>query len=182
MNIGLTQRVLYHNNIAYDSIEHNWFNHLTGHTLFFVSNIPTQDFKEIAKSIDLLIITGGDDSIKRRVTETKLASEMLKQNKPVLGVCHGCFFLADLLGSTISEIDNHHNTEHTILYNNEEILVNSYHTLNIKKLHSTATPLATDMDGNVEAWIDGNLAGVVWHPERSEDFWLPIEINNLIKV
>jgi hypothetical protein len=32
----------------------------------------------------------------------------------------------------------------------------------------------------VEAWIDGKLAGVVWHPERMDNPWLPDEIHNLL--
>jgi hypothetical protein len=32
----------------------------------------------------------------------------------------------------------------------------------------------------VEAWIDGPLAGVVWHPERMNQPWLPDEIEDLL--
>jgi gamma-glutamyl-gamma-aminobutyrate hydrolase PuuD len=60
------------------------------------------------------------------------------------------------------------------------ITVNSYHTLAIKQLHKTGTTLATDQAGNCEAWIDGNVAGIVWHPERMKEPWVPDEIKNLI--
>lgn len=179
MLIGLTQRVLFNNGISYDSIEHGWYKHLENHTLYFIPNTQKQNFEEISNKLDLLIITGGDDLALRRVVETKLATEMLKRQKPILGVCHGCFFLADLLGSQINEIENHHNVEHNVMYKNTYKTVNSYHSLCISKIHDSGTVLATDDNDNVEAWIDGTISGVVWHPERSNDFWLPNEITNL---
>lgn len=182
MNIGLTQRVLYHNNRAYDSTEHGWYSYLKGHTLFFVANRLDQDFTSLADALDCLIITGGDDSAIRRTTELKLASQMLIQQKPILGVCHGCFLLQDILGGTIGDIDNHHDTEHSIIYNDTKINVNSYHTLSIKKLHTKGNALVTDEDNNIEAWVDNNVAGVVWHPERMETPWLPKEITKLLGI
>ena len=38
-----------------------------------------------------------------------------------------------------------------------------------------------DEYGYVEAWVKGNVAAVVWHPERMNEPWLPSEINNLLK-
>ena len=180
MNIGLTQRVLFHNKKAYDSIEHGWYRFLKEHTLFFLPNRLDQDFAELANTLDCLIITGGDDSALRRTTELKLATEMMKQQKPIIGVCHGCFLLQDVLGGDIVDIDNHHNTEHIVIYNDKKFTVNSYHVLSIKKLHSSGKVLAVDEDNNIEAWIDNNIAGVVWHPERMETPWLPTEIEELL--
>lgn len=182
MNIGLTQRVLFHNNKAYDSLEHGWYRFLKGHTLFFVSNRLDQDFTELANTLDCLIITGGDDSAIRRTTELKLATKMMALQKPILGVCHGCFLLQDVLGGTIADIKEHHNTEHDVFYNDKKYNVNSYHALSIKQLHSNGKVLVTDKDNNIEAWIDNNIAGVVWHPERMETPWLPIEITNLLGI
>jgi gamma-glutamyl-gamma-aminobutyrate hydrolase PuuD len=178
MNIGLTQRVLVHNQQAYDSIDQAWYRYLKGHTLSFIPNRTDQDFEQLADTLDCLIITGGDDSPLRRVTELKIATEMMKQQKPILGVCHGSFLLQDVLGGTIKSINNHYNTEHTVYYNNQEFTVNSYHMLSIKS--ACGNTVVIDNDGNTEAWIDRNIAGVVWHPERMEHPWLPTEINNLI--
>jgi gamma-glutamyl-gamma-aminobutyrate hydrolase PuuD len=178
MNIGLTQRVLVHNKQAYDSTDQAWYRYLEGHTLSFIPNRTNQDFKHVADTLDCLIITGGDDSPLRRVAELKIATEMMKQQKPILGVCHGSFLLQDVLGGTIESIDNHYNTEHTVYYNDQEFTVNSYHMLSIKS--ACGNTVVIDNDGNTEAWIDGNIAGVVWHPERMEHPWLPTEINNLI--
>ena len=179
MNIGLTQRVLYHNNRAYDSTEYGWYSYLKDHTLFFVANRLDQDFTSLADTLDCLIITGGDDSDIRRTTELKLATEMMKLNKPIIGICHGCFLLQDVLGGKIEEIDNHHNTNHKVIYQGKKYKVNSYHSLCLKEL-GVGEVLATDEDGNIEAWINNNIAGVVWHPERMDTPWLPPEIENLI--
>lgn len=106
----------------------------------------------------------------------------MQRNKPVLGVCHGAFLLTDLLGGVIGDVGNHSDTDHDIYYFGDARTVNSYHSLAITKLHATATALAVDSDNNCEAWIDGNIAGVVWHPERMSDPWLPDEIKHLTKI
>jgi len=181
LKIALSQRIIKFRGRAYDSIEHGWYSYLKEHTLFFVPNRLDQDFKAIADEVDCFIITGGDDRLIRRTTELKLATQMMLQNKPILGVCHGCFLLTDTLGGTVLKKSGHSGgVNHTVRYRDQDIMVNSYHGLNIKLPQTSATVLARDSDGDCEAWIDGNVAGVVWHPERTEDHWMPDEINNLI--
>lgn len=140
-----------------------------------------QDFVEMSDNLDCLIITGGDDSAIRRTTELKIAGLMMMQFKPIIGVCHGAFLLTDVLGGTVSPCEGHMDTEHNIEYFDQRISVNSYHTQAISKLHSSGKVLATDEQGNCEAFIDRNLAGIVWHPERSAEPWLPSEIENILK-
>jgi len=182
LRIGLTQRVLYHKGRAYDSIEHGWYSYLREHTLVFIPNRQDQDFKKLATNIDALVITGGDDSAIRRLTELKIATEVMKQRKPIIGVCHGCFLLTEEMEGVVGTIEGHSDTLHEINYFGEQRIVNSFHNLRIMKPHNEATVLATDEDGNCEAWIDSKLtiAGVVWHPERMLTPWLPDEINQLI--
>lgn len=182
MNIGLSQRVLYHKGRAYDSLEHGWYHFLKDHTLYFIPNRLDQDFEQLAFDLDCLIITGGDDSSIRRATEFKIASAMMKEIKPILGVCHGAFLLTDVLGGEIIQCEGHMDTEHVVNYRGEHIMVNSHHGQTINKLHSTATCLVTDELGACEAWIDKNMAGIVWHPERMKTPFLPEEIKNLIKL
>jgi len=180
MNIGLTQRIFYHKQRAYDSLEHGWYSFLEEHTLSPIANNIKQDFISIADSLDLLIITGGNDPAVRRITETKLAAEMMKQHKPVLGICHGAFLLTTLLGGKIDDCSYHMDTEHLITTNDgTSYAVNSYHDYQISKLHNSATVIAQDIDGNCEAWIDGTLAGIVWHPERMTNPFIPNEIKKL---
>jgi gamma-glutamyl-gamma-aminobutyrate hydrolase PuuD len=181
MKIGLTQRILYHKNRAYDSIEHGWYYYLEKHDLHFIQNKGDQDFQQLANKLDALIITGGDDSTVRRATELTLARHMMQQQKPIIGICHGCFLLTDILGGTVSSVDTHMDSSHSIYYFGDEYLVNSYHTQRIEIPHKSATILAVDPEGNCEAWIDKNLAGIVWHPERMQNPWIPEEIENLLK-
>lgn len=178
MNIGLTQRIFFHKGRAYDSIEHGWYRYLSNHTLSFIPNDPKQDFDQLAKHLDCVIITGGDDSALRRVVELRTATAMMKLAKPILGVCHGAFMLTDILGGSLREDPQHMDTDHDIWYNHTPISVNSFHTNVINMTHSAATTVATDSDGNVEAWVDGNISAVVWHPERQIDPWLPTEIQS----
>ena len=179
MNIGLTQRILSYNDISYDSIEHGWYTFLNKHELTFVSNRLDQEFDAMANQLDALIITGGDDSPLRRVVETKLAAQMLAKQKPIIGICHGCFLLTTLLGGEVGEIENHHGVDHAVTYNGQEYTVNSYHSLCVNKPPPSAISLAQDGDC-CEAWIDGKIAGVVWHPERMMNPWLPPEIESLL--
>lgn len=181
MNIGLSQRVLYHKGRAYDSLEHGWYQFLNGHTLHPLPNRLDQEFEQLAFNLDCLIITGGDDSSIRRATEFKIASAMMKQSKPILGVCHGAFLLTDSLGGEVIQCEGHMDTNHVVAYRGENIMVNSHHGQTINKLHSSATCLATDELGACEAWIDNNMAGIVWHPERMEIPFLPEEIKTLMR-
>lgn len=180
MKIGLSQRVLYHKGRAYDAIEQGWYSYLQDHTLTVVPNRSDQNFKKLAEEIDMLIVTGGDDSVVRRNTELKLAVEVMLLRKPILGICHGAFLMTDILGGHVDQIDGHTDTEHDVLYFGKVRQVNSYHNLCIQSPHRTATVLATDGQGHCEAWIDRNLAGVVWHPERMAEPWMPDEINDLL--
>ena len=180
MNIGLSQRVLLHKNRAYDALEHGWYSYLKAHTLFPIANRPGQDFNSLANELDCFIITGGDDSTVRRLTEVRLATHMIARQKPVIGICHGAFLITEILGGEIAEIGNHVDCEHQVNYFGELITVNSYHSLAIKTPQKSATILAYDEHGNCEAWIDGNTAGIVWHPERMLVPWIPDEIAQLL--
>jgi gamma-glutamyl-gamma-aminobutyrate hydrolase PuuD len=154
---------------------------LKDHTLSFIPNRTDQDFQTLAQRLDAFVITGGDDSTIRRLVETKLARLMLEAGKPVIGICHGCFLLTALLGGVIGECATHMDTLHSVYYFGEERTVNSHHNQQIRTLHSTATPLVVDPEGYCEAWIDGCMAGIVWHPERMLAPWIPDEIEDLLK-
>lgn len=180
MNIGLSQRILLHKNRAYDALEHGYYNYLKLHKLYPIANKPKQNFEDLADNLDAFIITGGDDSTERRITEIRLAIAMMKRYKPVIGICHGAFLLTDILGGTIANIEGHSNVEHDVNYFGEIKQVNSFHTLHIKTPHKLATVLANDKDGNCESWIDGKLAGIVWHPERMQNPWIPEEIEQIL--
>ena len=176
MRIGLTQRVLLHQGRAYDSLEHSWYEYLQGHTLVSIPNrLPIS-----VPDLDILIVTGGDDHPVRNQVEHELVDIMLAQNLPVIGICHGCQLLTQKLGGSVMPVDGHMDSYHEVEYHGQQHLINSYHTLRIKQAPKESTVLARDPDGNPEAWIQGKIAGIMWHPERMIVPWIPAEIQHLL--
>lgn len=176
MKIGISQRVLEHNGNLYDSIDQHWYRFLSGHEIIPIPNRIDQNFKNIALSIDRLILSGGEDTAIRVKVETELFKEMLRNCKPVLGICHGAFLLTELLNGQYEECLHHHNTFHNIFMDNCEYIVNSFHKYQIKTPPSYATVLATDSDGYCEAWNYKDISAIVWHPERMDSPIIPQKI------
>jgi gamma-glutamyl-gamma-aminobutyrate hydrolase PuuD len=181
MNIGISQRIIFQNR-NYDCLEHSWYNFLKPHSIYPIPNRVDLDYKKIAGDIDLFIISGGNETDIRRIVEIKLATQMLLLKKPVLGVCRGAFLLTILLGGEIEECDGHLRTTHTIFLEKKEHVVNSFHSYRIKKIPESAISIATDSERYCESWIDGNVAAVVWHPERMEDYFIPEIIRKKINL
>ena len=176
MRIGLTQRVLFHQDRAYDSLEHSWYEYLQRHTLIPIPNrLPIS-----IPDIDLLIITGGDDHPVRNQIEHELVDSMLSRDLPIIGICHGCQLLTQQLGGSVVPVADHQDCYHQVFYQDEAHLVNSYHKLRIERCPPGATVLASDPDGYAEAWIQGRTAGIMWHPERMAQPWIPREIQLLL--
>lgn len=180
MIVGLSQRVLYHNGQAYDSTDQAWYHYFKDHEIITIPNRTDQDFKQLANNIDVLVLTGGNDPSVRRVTETRMATEMLLLNKPIVGICHGAFLLTMLNGGTVGSIEEHHGVQHNVYTGSETHTVNSFHSLCITKAPPSATVLTTDYADYCECWIEGKMAAVVWHPERMDDPYLPKEVQNLL--
>jgi gamma-glutamyl-gamma-aminobutyrate hydrolase PuuD len=128
----------------------------------------------------MLIVTGGDDHPVRNQVEHELVDIMLAQDIPIIGVCHGCQLLTNKLGGSVVPVAGHMDSYHEVEYNGQLHLVNSYHTLRIQQPPPVATVLARDPDDYPEAWILGHTAGIMWHPERMVNPWLPTEIQHLL--
>jgi gamma-glutamyl-gamma-aminobutyrate hydrolase PuuD len=176
MRIGLTQRVLLHRGRAYDSLEHSWYEYFQGHTLVSIPNrLPLE-----IPDIDVLIITGGDSHPVRNQVEHELVDHMLSRNFSVIGVCHGCQLLTQRLHGSVVPVEDHQDSYHEVTYHGEQHLVNSYHRLRIERPPKNATVLAHDPDGYAEAWILDRTAGIMWHPERMAQPWIPAEIQHLL--
>lgn len=174
MRIGLTQRVLFHKNRAYDSIEHSWYEYLKEHTLCFIPNrLPTQ-----IPDIDCLIITGGDSNPLRNQVETELIKAAYNLDIPIIGICHGCQLLTTMYGGGCTQVIGHMETNHKVHTSTDSFTVNSFHNLCIDYVPPGATILARDDADNPEAWIYGKLAGIMWHPERMQKPWIPEEIQS----
>ena len=176
MKIGLTQRVLFHKGRGHDSLDQAWYEYLSAHELVVIPNrLPVS-----VTDIDVLIITGGDDHPVRNQVEHEWSTWMFSRGLPVIGVCHGCQLLTQRLNGSVVPVDGHMDSYHEITYQGQPHLVNSYHKLRIEQPPPGATVLARDPDGYVEAWILGRTAGVMWHPERMIEPWIPEEISCLL--
>lgn len=177
MKVGLTQRVLTHNGQVYDSLDHNWYQLLKGHELIPIPNREDLDYESLAESLDLLIVTGGDNEEIRILTEVSLITEMSRLDKPILGICHGAFLLTEMLGGSTKEIEGHYDTEH-LVYGDAptHTRVNSFHNISIDKQPPNGVYLYIDENGNIESWIKDNICAIVWHPERMTRPFIPDEI------
>ena len=123
--------------------------------------------------------------------EMAVFDEIFSSGKPILAICRGLQILNVYLGGTLHQhIDGHSQTapknvreQTTLVYKgsllerivgSNEILTNSFHHQNIKRLGSGLVADAESQDGYIEAaHVEGHKfrLGVQWHPEAyfSED-------------
>ena len=165
--------------------------------------------KEITDRFDGFLFCGGDDiapsyynqekllqcgepCVMRDSLEFALFNEVIKTDKPVLGICRGMQFLNVALGGTLyqdlptqRESKTNHKqpkptdalthgvmvTKDTPLYDivgTESLMVNTLHHQAVDKLADGLKVCATAEDGLVEAFYAPEkafLMGVQWHPE-----------------
>lgn len=184
MIIGLSQRVLTYREREYDSLSRDFYKFFKGHTLLPIPNGYSIDYDALVNQIDIFVITGGEAHPDRTRTELLIAEKMTSIGKPVVGICYGAFLLTEVLeGSVQTKYDMPWGVDHKIFYHTdlEEYEVNSFHNQIITHEPPGSEVLCSDEYGYVEAWVKGNVAAVVWHPERMNEPWLPSEINNLLK-
>ena len=179
MKIAITQREIVHNNITYDCLEQGWHGLLNHHIL-----VPMPNISNTAIDFDMLILSGGDTTPNRTHIETIYYNIALLKGIPILGVCHGAFFINEFHGGINKPIKGHKNTAHEIEINGGIDYVNSFHTNSIALLGRDLMPTATcPHDNTVEAFKHCHLPiwGTVWHPERAEGF-IPPELCELLNV
>ncbi len=166
-----------------DCLERAWYHVLAGHEITVAPNIPNYDWDSI--DFDCLILTGGNDSVARNLTENKLYALAEMRGKPIVGFCHGAFAVNDLAGGINDYVgnDTHVGTEHSVTMAGQEHTVNSYHSQYVAKLPPGFETLATDPAGNPEAFrhIFKPIYAVVWHPERQETPVLPQCVADLLR-
>jgi gamma-glutamyl-gamma-aminobutyrate hydrolase PuuD len=177
MKIAITQRELEYNGTIYDCLERGWFELFSQHTIITVPNLQQCNLT----NFDMLVITGGNNSIERFRTEFDCYKVAWQKNLPIVGICHGAFFLNEIHGGTNGTIDSHQNSQHKIIMEGQEHLVNSYHNLKIDKLGRDLVSIAT-ADSDVEGFkhVERPIWGLVWHPERMKDPVLPKMLRDLI--
>ena len=182
MRIGLSQSIINYNGFAYDAMDQGWYTILSGHNLFCVPNTLNQDFKVVADDLDSLILPGGEYNELRRSVELALVRQMATQNKPIIGIASSAFEIAESIGGELGNIEKHFDINHPIFYHREVLEVNSHHDKCIKGLPSSANVLCLDYLGNIEAFTHGNLAGIVWNPEKMDKPWIPPEIAYMLRI
>lgn len=161
------------------------------------------DPENLLQRYDGLLIPGGSDLPPSLYNEKKsfqadvededrisfdfsFLGQMLRYNKPVLGICYGMQLVNVFFGGTLyqdiaSQIPRsleHRTRMHEItIVSNPFIpagsnLVNSSHHQGVKHLGTGLLPLAFSYDGIIEAFYSKDydfLIGVQWHPERADD-------------
>jgi gamma-glutamyl-gamma-aminobutyrate hydrolase PuuD len=182
MRIGLSQSIINYNGFAYDAIDQGWYTILNGHNLFCIPNTLNQDFNAVADDLDSLILTGGEYNELRRSVELALVRIMTEHNKPIIGIADSAFEIAESIGGELASIERHSDADHPIFYHREVLEVNNYHTKCIKNLPKSANVLCLDYLGNVEAFINENVAGIVWNPEKMPKPWIPPEIAYMLRI
>ena len=174
MIIALTQRELNIRGWQYDCTSQDWFSFLNRHTMRFVPNVKDFDYA----GVDCLLLTGGESTPNRDRVENFAINLFLEENKPIIGVCHGAFFLNTYFGGINGTVRGHRGTNHKIKMEDKTPYVASYHSTSIETLADELDPIAWDMDGNVEGFKhkDKNIWGMVWHPERMVKPVLPSDL------
>ncbi len=164
-------------NFVFDGLERSYYKLFTGHDLIPVPNLVKVPYNDY----DCLVLTGGPDSTARHETENLLYQNAIKNNKPILGICHGAFAINDICGGTNGYIANHVDADIEITMEGKKHIVKCFHSQAINVLGRNFIPLAHDTDGNIEAFKHTTLEiyGVLWHPERMEVPVLPSEVIEL---
>lgn len=169
----------------------------------------TEDVEQVSKMIDGLLLTGGQDvapglynetpislcgksNKERDALEYALLDKMLKQDKPVFGICRGIQLLNVYLGGTLYQ-DIPEQLGKTVIHTRQpgcgipehkvrvakdsplfdmlkksELSVNSYHHQGVKRLAESLMPMARAEDGLTEAAYMSDktfVMAVQWHPE-----------------
>ena len=176
MKIGITQRQTVINGIVYDCLEQGWYRLFKDHELIIIPNLIDIDL-----DIDMLVLTGGNNTEARFQTELTCYGYADDHKIPVLGVCHGAFVINYLHGGLNKEVDGHRNIMHSIDMEGQTHLVNSYHDIGIYSLGDDLESIA-ESENNVEAFKHKTqpVWGLVWHPERMDDPVLPTDLRELI--
>lgn len=132
---------------------------------------------------EILNETVSIDAVRDR-SELLLARAALASGKPVLAICRGEQLMNVVLGGTLyqdipSQVEGfiqHSDTTHTIfvekgsvlygLFGKDSLTVNSTHHQAVKDVAPGSRVTARSVDGVVEAYENGNVLAVQFHPER----------------
>jgi GMP synthase-like glutamine amidotransferase len=165
---------------VHDALERAWHIFLSGHDITAWPNLPNR--VPDLDAFDALVLTGGNDSIARHITEDNLFRLFDEANKIIIGFCHGALVINDVAGGINSEIHGHLGSEHTVIMQDHLFTVNSYHGQCVQKLAPGYQVIATDEQGHAECFrhVFKPHWAVLWHPERQAHPVLPTELAALL--
>jgi N5-(cytidine 5'-diphosphoramidyl)-L-glutamine hydrolase len=182
MKIAISQReeAIGMNGLIHDCLEQGWYTFLNKHEIIPIPNVNI----DCDYDFDMLILSGGNTSLARLHTELKLYNCAIDKGLPIVGICHGAFFIAEITGGTCGDIDGHRDSEHVVAMEGHNVLVNSFHGSNIITVGKDYDAIALDLDGNIEGFKHKTkpIWGLIWHPERMEVPVLPKELDDLLGI
>ena len=187
MKIAITQRVIDFRNGPYDSLDHGFYKMFEGHTLLSIPNNIKHFNTNTIKDADLIVFSGGNSMFsdnwqyneERLRVEKHVLDIAQMYNKPILGVSRGAQFLTVSLGGSL-EKSSLHDKDHHVYYKKIKVNVRSRHEEVLATIPAGATIICKDYEGYCESWQLGNIATVLWHPERMDDNWLPQEVKRTV--
>jgi putative glutamine amidotransferase len=179
MKIAITQRQLEINGFVHDCLDPNWYKLFKGHELIIIPNLIDID---LDIDLDMLVISGGNHTEARYKTELVVCDWAMRNSIPILGVCHGAFFLNYAFKGIDAKVEGHRGKDHPVIMEGQEYIVNSYHDICIYELGRDLKPIART-DDHIEAFKHKDLPiwGIVWHPERMDTPVLPSDIRKLLR-
>jgi len=200
MNILITSNFKKYYRTYIDFVDHYWINYFEKRNYVFYqlpnSKKISKKILETINNIDIIILPGGNDLIKkdkysniRLNVEQNTISYGLKKNIPILGVCRGMQVINNFFGGEIYKINGHMKKNHNIymktnIFGKKKYIVNSYHNYGISYISKSKKfyTLADDKDNNIEMFKHKkkSIYGVMWHPERNNNFNILDKIMELL--
>ena len=143
---------------------------------------------DLNKDLNLIIISGGNDLPNFKKTLSNIEKDNLSQKAfsfakkngiPLVGICGGAQFIAKknkfLITKTLKHVGKHKifwKKIGSIKTNKYPREINSFHNYKIKKVKKGFATLALANDKSVEGFINykKKILGIMWHPERDNNF------------
>ena len=183
LNIGMTQRVFENqHHERWDVLAQSWTDFLAA---FSARPVPIpnrlEDISQFTQDFGLagIILTGGNDlaayggqAPERDALENRIILHSLENRLPLVGVCRGLQVIHNYFGGALEQVVDHAGVSHPVQGEDARERVNSYHNLGFRQTHLDLAVLATAPDGSIEAIAHKRypIFGVMWHPERNEQF------------